>query len=168
MTFTTLGSLPREFIASHAELDAEEVAFGVTTGLLDPKDAIALAEARFVRGFRDAATVAFAMILSEDADEVVDLARRTASLTTRDARPIWAYLIVAWAVENTARTACDAIIEELFAEFDYPTYIAALVSWMPLGPRAEPGWEALEARRLNWLAEGERADRTRQSGNELT
>lgn len=151
-------SLLRESVA----LNIDDLKYGFDHGWLSTRDVIELAEVGVERGDTDPNLVAIAMLLREDEPELPDLLAQLNSpdriFDPRESARKWLYLLLKGLYEKRGNLDDPlALIEELYADFEYPPAIESLVRYMPPQPGEEPGIPGLLARWREFIQREEAA-----------
>ena len=147
-------------------LDAEDLRLGVSLGLISPPTAIRLAADAVSSGSTDPALLVVAQQDPNDVWSLRDALRATdpeeADLFPPQSVRKWTYLQLeaAYAMRDRLRDPLG-VVEEIYADFDYPAPVAAFVRYMPAPPGAPVGEEALYDRWSRYLAD-EAAELTQQ------
>jgi hypothetical protein len=105
-----------------------------------------------------------ALLLSREADQVPDLvdALEVAGGQQDNVTAIWIFLALAWIYEH--RSSFDnpfQTIDMLYADFEYPTEMESLISYMPVAPGMAVGLAAIAERWRAYLASRAEYYRTR-------
>jgi len=132
-------SITAHFIETRAALTWREIAHGIDNELLSVESAVAFAAARVgAEKAPDSLLVDLARLRSgEPARDLVDeLAANEPEQDSDYIRMKWLYLVLSWVFEHQGAFADPlAIVEEVYAEFDYPEEAAHFVPYMPMrGP----------------------------------
>lgn len=149
-------------------LDADDLRLGLSLGLISPPTAVILAADAVTSGAVDPTLLDVAQIERNDVAAVRDVLRATdpdkADLYPPQSVRKWTYLELKAAYELRDRLRDPlGIVEEIYADFDYPAPVAAFVRYMPPPPDAPVGEEALYDRWSKYLAD-EAAELTSQGG----
>jgi hypothetical protein len=143
---------PAAFIVEHVYPTAAELVAAYERGWIGPRDIIEVTLAKLKSGVaRTAEEESIALLLSDDIDEVdalVEAIRQRISPSGFEPLRVWLYLALAWLWENrSAYGSPHRMIEEIYAQFDYPDEIEHLVDYMPVQPGARVGPDAIDD---NW------------------
>jgi hypothetical protein len=127
-------------------------------GLISPPTAVAIAADAVMAGSADPTLVDLASTDREDIAEVRKLLRATdpeqAELFPPHSVRKWTYLELKAAFEIRDRLQDPlGLVEEIYADFDYPEAVAAFVRYMPPPPGEPVSIDATYARWSNYLAE---------------
>ena len=131
--------IPYEFLRTRVPQSWRLLRFGLQNDLLDesaPKD-MAL---DLIGRIREPSAALLALATAERADPMAELVDQLATeeplVPEGDIRGQWLYLTLAWVYENRAEIADPLrMVEEVYADFDYPERIAQFVRYMPMeGP----------------------------------
>jgi hypothetical protein len=148
--------LPAPFVVERVHPTGAEVAYGFRHGWLSRRGVVDVELARHEADLDlSSAEEELALLLSDDlgrVDELVDQMEVSDEPVEQRGR-VWLYLALAWLLEH--RSAYDdplAVIEMLYADFDYPEDIRSLVRFMPPGPGDRPGVEGIEQRWSDFVA----------------
>lgn len=139
-------------------LDSEDLRLGVSLGLVSPPTAVILAVDAVTSGSTDPTMLAVAEIDRNDIAAVRDTLRATdpdeADLFPPLSVRKWTYLELKAAYEMRDRLRDPlGVVEEIYADFDYPPPLAAFVRYMPPPPGAPVGEEALYDSWSRYLAD---------------
>lgn len=142
--------LPAGFVVERALPTGAELAYGFREGWLSREDVVEVALAKYKAEVPLLpAEEELALLLSDDLDQVEELVAalefsdEPAELRAR----LWLFLALAWLLDH--RSEYDdplGVIEQLYADFDYPEEIRSLVRFMPPGPGDLPGVEGIAGR----------------------
>ncbi|HJQ35809.1 MAG TPA: DUF2247 family protein [Thermoanaerobaculia bacterium] len=124
--------IPSTFIRRRCHLTWHEVEFGLQNGWLTDDAAIDLAIDRVTAGDESADVVALASVLPHEKDKAPQIIRRLAERDPECSNEKWLFLLLAWLYEH--RDSIDeplAVVEQLYADFDYPEAMAGFVRYMP-------------------------------------
>jgi hypothetical protein len=124
--------IPLAFIQSRSRLTWREVEFGLENGWLTNEAVIALAINRVTTGDVSTDVLALASVLPNEKYEVPQILRRLAERDSVCSKGKWLFLLLAWLYEH--RDAVEeplGVVEQLYADFDYPEEIASFVRYMP-------------------------------------
>lgn len=142
----------REFLErENIRLSPHDLMYGLERGFLRPATAVDSAVRELERGDGDPVLLEIASLLT---DELGDLADILAQLDSpdhihdpRNSARRWLYLQLKAAFERRNELADPlGVVEEIYADFDYPPTVEPLVRYMPLRPGDEPGQPALMKR----------------------
>lgn len=137
-------------------LDAEDLRLGVSLGLISPPTAVSVACDAVAGGTADPTLFEVAQLDRNDVASVRAVLRATdpdeAELFPPQSVRKWTFLELkaAYDLRNRLRDPLG-VVEEIYAEFDYPEPIAAFVRYMPPPPGARVGEEALYERWSRYL-----------------
>ncbi|HEU0131101.1 MAG TPA: DUF2247 family protein [Mycobacteriales bacterium] len=166
----TLFELPAAFIIDEdIPLDAQDLAYGLHKGFLKQATAIDIAVNEVNRGASDPVLRELAGLLREEKERVSDLLMprgepHPADNLAKSSRK-WLYLQLKAAYSMQERLSDPlGVIEQLYADFDYPPTIASFVRYMPLAPGQEAGEAGLGKRWVEFL-DREHASLTRRADN---
>ncbi len=129
-------------------LSVDDLKYGFEHGMISATTAIDLAVREVERGDVDPVLPEVASLLRDDADELPDvLAQLDAPGRANDpglSARRWLYLQLRAAYDRRRDLADPlGVVEELYADFDYPPRIEGFVRYMPLRADNEPGEAAL-------------------------
>jgi hypothetical protein len=128
MTF----KVPLTFIRSRAHLTWREVEFGLQNGWLTDEAAIELAIDRVMAGDDSPGVLELASVLPGEKYKVTEIIRGLAERDRECSNGKWLFLLLAWLYENRdAVHDALGVVEEFYADFDYPEEIASFVKYMP-------------------------------------
>jgi hypothetical protein len=139
-----------EFVLTHALPTPCELAYGYEHGWLGRSAAVQVALAGYGKFLEPPpAYEELALLLSDSFYRVPDLIREIvrANSSGEDCSRIWLYLALAWAyVHRVEYSDPLSIVEQLYADFDYPDEIEGFVRFLPV-PQGLPTGEAALYRR---------------------
>lgn len=138
-------------------MDADDLRLGVSLGLISPATAITLATDAVVSGSTDPTLLDLSEMEGHDVVSVREVLRATdpedADLFPPQSARKWTYLELKAAYDLRDRLNDPlGVVEEVYADFDYPAPVAAFVRYMPPPPGAPVGEEALYKRWSTYLA----------------
>ncbi|HSY15306.1 MAG TPA: DUF2247 family protein [Jatrophihabitantaceae bacterium] len=150
-------------------LNAEDLRLGVSLGLISPPVAIAIATDAVNTGDRDPSMVGLDLL---DRDDVAGVCATLRAVDPADAELFppssvrkFTYLQLKAAFELRDRlTDPLGVVEQVYADFDYPASVAAFVRYMPPPPDADVGEQALYERWAQYLAGEDAALRSESKG----
>lgn len=123
----------QEFIEeSGVWLDAVDLKFGFERGFLRAGDVVAVATSQTLAGATDPALVKLGELFRQDSDQIEEVLSSVRYTETPPRSDIWLYLQMraAYLVRSTLRDPLG-VVEEIYADFDYPNSIASIVRYMP-------------------------------------
>lgn len=150
--------LDHDFVsASRLALDADDLRLGLSLGLISPPTAAAIASNAVTRGARDPAIAELADLQSHDVPAIRATLRAVdpeeADLYPPQSVRKWVYLELKAAYELRDRLVDPlGVVELIYADFDYPSSVAAFVRYMPPPPGAATGEGPLLERWAEFLA----------------
>jgi hypothetical protein len=142
----------REFLQREdIPLSVDDLKYGFERGWLRGATVIDWAVREVERGDADAVLLEVASLLREDVDTLPDVLRILDSPDhihdPRESARKWLYLQLKAAFDRRDALGDPlAVVEQLYADFDYPPAVERLVRYMPLQPGDEPGEAALMVR----------------------
>jgi hypothetical protein len=147
-------------LAEDVPMTAEDLGYGFEHGFLKPADVVALATHEVGRGVDDDdddVVVALGSLLRDEVGrvpEVLELLDDPERVhDPRESARKWLYLQLKAAYDERERLSDPlGVVEEIYADFDYPSAVASFVRYMPLRPGDEPGAGPLMDRWRNYLA----------------
>lgn len=144
-------------LAEDVPMTAENLEYGFRRSFLKPTDLIDLASHEVACGADDDVLVALASLLRDETGrvpEVLELLDDPERVhDPRESVRKWLYLQMKAAYEARARLNDPlGIVEEIYANFDYPPTVTPFVRYMPLRPGDEPGTGPLMDRWRHYLA----------------
>jgi len=144
-------------MAEDMPMTAEDLGYGFERGFLKPADVVALATHEVGCGADDDVFVALGSLLRDEAGrvpEVLELLDDPERVhDPRESARKWLYLQLKAAYDERGRLNDPlGVVEEIYADFDYPPAVAPFVRYMPLRPGDEPGVGALMERWRDYLA----------------
>lgn len=144
-------------LAEDVLMTAEDLGYGFERSFLKPADVVALATREVGRGVDDDVLVALRSLLRDEVGrvpevlELLDDAERVHD--PRESARKWLYLQLKAAYDERERLSDPlGVVEEIYADFDYPSAVASFVRYMPLRPGDEPGTGPLMDRWRRYLA----------------
>jgi hypothetical protein len=144
-------TIPADFVLERALPTQWELAYGHSEGWLTSADVVKIAMTRYLASIPTSAIEErLALLLSDELDEVPDLIAvlETGSEPREERARIWLYLSLAWVYEHVDQFDDPyAVVELLYADFDYPDEIADLVRFMPRSSRERYGIAEIDR---NW------------------
>jgi hypothetical protein len=168
---TVLFELGPEFLDTEdVPFSVDDLKFGYERGWLRASTVIDRAVHEVERGQGDPVLVAVAALLRDDMSELPDALARLDSPDhihdPQESARKWLYLQLKAAYDR--RQDLDdplGVVEEIYADFDYPPTVEGFVRYMPLRPGDEPGTAALIGRWAAFLRGEREALRTGTSGD---
>jgi hypothetical protein len=144
-------------LAEEVAMTAEDLGYGFERGFLKPADVIALAVHEMGCGADDDVLVALGSLLRDEdgrVPEVLELLDDPERVhDPRESARKWLYLQLKAAYGERGRLKDPlGVVEEIYADFDYPPAVAPFVRYMPLRPGDEAGVGPLMARWADYLA----------------
>lgn len=144
-------------LAEDVPMTAEDLGYGFERGFLKPADVVALATHEVGRGVDDGVLVALGSLLRDEVGrvpEVLELLDDPERVhDPRESARKWLYLQLKAAYDERERLSDPlGVVEEIYADFDYPSAVASFVRYMPLQPGDEPGTGPLTGRWRDYLA----------------
>lgn len=138
-------------------LSGEDLRLGVSLGLISPPVAIVVAAEAVRRGASDPTLFELAGLERDDITAVREVLRaldpEEAEMFPPESVRKWTYLELKAAYEIRDRlTDPLAVVEQIYADFDYPEAVAGFVRYMPPPPGAAMGEDALYDRWATYLA----------------
>lgn len=131
--------IPYEFISQRAKICWNDILFAIEHQLVTPE--LAIDKAKEISSNQENILKEESELASSPKDEpVVELVSRLASAeahpTEEEISAKWLYLALAWLYNNRDSVADPlSIVEEIYADFDYPREIAPFIRYMPMvGP----------------------------------
>jgi hypothetical protein len=143
-------AIPPEFVTARVFLTPGELVYGYRHGWLGDRAVVEVALTAFEAG-RDlsSAEEELALLLSDSLGRVPELLEDLARSSAGEPDPggVWLFLALAWLHEHRSEHLEPLeVIEELYADFDYPEEIEGLVRFMPPPHGAATGHRAIEQR----------------------
>jgi hypothetical protein len=143
-------------LAEDVPMTAEDLEFGFRRGFLKPADVVTLATHEVGRGADDDVLMALASLLRDETGrvpEVLELLDDPERVhDPRESARKWLYLQLKAAYDERERLNDPlGVVEEIYADFDYPSAVAPFVRYMPLRPGDEPGTGPLMDRWRDYL-----------------
>jgi hypothetical protein len=129
--------IPYDFLRHHVALSWRDLKFGLNRQLIAPKVAIAVAAERLEGESPSADEVELATRMPSDSvGELVERLADTEGPASQDSKDKWLYVVLEWVFENRQSLSDPlGIVEQLYADFDYPGEIEPFVRYMPMaGP----------------------------------
>jgi hypothetical protein len=138
----TIKPLPTSYLMSCLPVTWRDALWGVEQGWATRDVLIERAIQQVLDGSDDATIIALAGLFKHEQNAALDLARILAAKeieSPADPSSTWLCLALRWAFENRNLFADPlALVEELYADFDYPAEIASFVRYMPSDPGYNP------------------------------
>jgi hypothetical protein len=137
-------------------LSVDDLKFGFDRGWLGASTVIDWAVHEVEGGDADPVLFEVASLLRDDVDELSDVLARLDSpdhiYDPRESARKWLYLQMKAAYDRRQDLEDPlGVVEEIYADFEYPPTVEGFVRYMPLGPRDEPGDAALVDRWADFL-----------------
>lgn len=144
------------FDREEVQLSVGDLKYGFERGWLRPWTVVELAVLAFERGDDDPVILEIASLLPDDVGGLPDLLAQIDSADhihdPRESARKWLYLQLKAAYENRQDLHDPlGVVEEIYADFDYPPALEGFVRYMPLQPGKEPGEAALFERWARFL-----------------
>jgi hypothetical protein len=144
-------------LAEDVVMTAEDLGYGFERGFLKPADVIDLAAHEVGCGADDGVLVALASLLRDEVGrvpKVLELLEDPERVyDPRESARKWLYLQLKAAYDECQRLNDPlGVVEEIYADFDYPPAVAPFVRYMPLQSGDEPGVGPLMDRWADYLA----------------
>jgi hypothetical protein len=162
-------SLPGRFVLDRVVPTPSELTYGYRLGWIAPAVAVELALAGLgVFADASAAYEELALLLSDRLDEVpqlIDELARAAEQVGDEAR-VWLFLALCWVYENR-ETFTDplAVVEQLYADFEYPEETEGFVRFLPVPEGVPTGVAAVHGRWAQYLEKTAAEYRGRSGGD---
>lgn len=131
--------IPYAFVAGLLDLSWRDIDYGLERQLISPKVAIELAADRLGRNASVTPEEIALAALPDDAP-VIGVVKRLASTeppcSVDEMKSRWLYIALRWLFENRTRVGDPlSLVDEMYADFEYPEEIASFVRYMPMvGP----------------------------------
>jgi hypothetical protein len=160
-------------IAQDVPMTAEDLGYGLRHGFLKPADVVALALHEVERQGDDEFLIALASLLGDETGrvpEVLNLLDDPERVhDPRESARKWLYLQLkaAYDERDNLRDPLSAV-EQIYADFEYPSTVAPFVRYMPLSPGEEPGVGSIMIKWKDYLAREEVALRRPSAGPPAT
>ena len=124
--------IPSTFIRLRSHLTWREVELGLQNGWLTDEAAIDLAIDRVTAGDDSPDVVELASVLPHEKYKAPFIVRGLAERDSACSREKWLFLLLAWLYEHRDTVEEPlALVEQLYADFDYPEEMASFVRYMP-------------------------------------
>jgi hypothetical protein len=123
------------FILDRTSLTWRELLFGIDKELISPNAAMDFAANRMERGDDSAGVVDLATSMKGQGIRalVEQLANMEPQQSTAQVRDKWLYLVLAWIFAHRKEYGDPLrVVEEAYADFDYPQLVAPFVRYMPM------------------------------------
>jgi hypothetical protein len=148
---------PGFLIAEGIPLEAEDLRYGLERSFIKEWTVIDLAVDAVRRGASDPVLLELAVLLRDEVERVTDvLAALDDPERIHDPRESvrkWLYLQLKAAYSQRMRLSDPlGVVEQIYADFDYPPAVAPFVRYMPFQPGDESGDAALIQRWADFLA----------------
>jgi hypothetical protein len=164
--------VPAAFVlAQDVPMTAEDLRYGFERGFLKPEDAVAIAAHEVGQGADDDVLMALACLLRDEVGRVAGILEGLDDPERvhdpRESVRKWLYVQLKAAYEERGRLSDPlGVVEEVYADFDYPPAVAPFVRYMPLRPGDKPGTGPLIDRWRDFLfREGAALRRKRAVGS---
>ncbi|HVZ38834.1 MAG TPA: DUF2247 family protein [Candidatus Kapabacteria bacterium] len=149
--------IPYDFICRSVDIDWQDILFGLENELISSTVAIEQATVILNNSGRyepDIVDVASCSPADPIIELVARLARREQPRPEGNVREKWLYIILAWLYDHRHSIADPlSMVEEVYADFDYPEEVAPFVRYMPMVGPDLGSREANEERMVgNWKA----------------
>jgi hypothetical protein len=142
--------LPAPFVIERASPTGAELAYGFREGWLSRKDVVEVALAKYKADVvLSPPEEELALLLPDDLDRVDDVVSvlEFSDEPVEQRERLWLFLALAWLLDHRSDYEDPlGVIEQLYADFEYPEEIRSLVRFIPLGPGDVPGIEGIERR----------------------
>ena len=143
-------------LAEDVPMTSEDLRYGFGRSFLKSADVVVLATHEFGRGADDDVLVALGSLLRDEAARVPEVLKLLDdpewAHDPRESARKWLYLQLKAAYDERERLNDPlGVVEEIYADFDYPPTVAAFVRYMPLRPGDEPGTGPLMDRWRSYL-----------------
>lgn len=153
---------PSFVLAEQIPLVVEDLRYGLEHFFVKEQAVIDLAVDRVVRGTSDPVLHELAELQGEDIErvpEVLDALDDPERIhDPRESARKWLYLQLKAAYCQRGQLSDPlGVVEQIYADFDYPPTVGPLVRYMPLKPSDEPGPDALIQRWARFLDDEHRA-----------
>jgi hypothetical protein len=153
-----MSPVPLEFAQSKVTLNWADLMWAYERALLTWKDLVRVASESVAKGSTDILEYQLSCVDKESVWKVRDLANelsKAQSATGVDSEKKWLFLELSWAYENRKNIPDPlGLVEEIYADFGYPSEIESFVRYMPVVDGYDPVSHTLEEnnRRLfeNW------------------
>ncbi len=135
-------------------LSVHDLKYGVERGWLRAPALIAWAVREVGRGHDDPVLLEVASLLRDQVDELPDVLAQVDAPDhpPRDSARKWLYLLLKAAYDRRQDLEDPlGVVEQIYADFDYPPAVASFVRYMPLGPGVQPGEAGLFDRWADFL-----------------
>lgn len=142
--------LPAKFVVERALPTGAELAYGFREGWLSREGVVEVALAKYNANVALLpAEEDLALLLSDDLDQVEEMVGTLefSDVPAEIRARFWLFLALAWLLDHRSDYEDPfGVIEQLYADFDYPEEIRSLVRFVPPGPGDLPGVEGIEGR----------------------
>ncbi|MCA1702005.1 MAG: DUF2247 family protein [Actinobacteria bacterium] len=149
--------LDPEFVLTEGiPLGAEDLRYGLERGFIKPPGVVDLSVEEVRRGMTDPVLNDLAALLRDEVDEVQEVLKALDDPERihdpRESARKWLYLQLSAAFRDRGALSDPlGVVEQIYADFDYPPALAPLVRYMPLSPGDEAGETALMQRWAEFL-----------------
>lgn len=157
--------LTPDFVAGEGlALEAEDLRYGLERGFISEAGVVDLAADAVERGATDAVLHDVASLLRDEVERVQDMLGALDDPERihdpRESKRKWLYLLLDAAYRDRDRLSDPlGVVEQIYADFDYPPSVAPFVRYMPLRPGDVAGeaalidrWAAFLQRERDFLA----------------
>lgn len=144
-----LKPVPVEFIGDKTTLSWREAIWGYERGWLGWRSLVELAQSQLAANGADIELLGRLRALGkDDSHEAGDIARLLATAETGSDNPTqkWLYIVLSWLFSKREEISDYwTVIEEIYAEFDYPSAIKKFVRYEPVSPEDKAAWSSYTA-----------------------
>ena len=149
-------------LAEGVPLGAEDLRAGFDRGYIKAREVIDIATDEVAAGSSDPVLLELAVLLADETARVAEVLTMLDDPERihdpRESARKWLYLELKAAYLNRGRlTDPLGVVEQIYADFDYPPVVEPFVRYMPLRPGDEAGEPALLKRWLHYLTEESRS-----------
>lgn len=141
--------IPYSFICQHTALSWQDTLWGYNHQLIGWMDVVAIAECRLLHGSESPIEIELALLGKSATHLVGELLRSLAINEPAEPSPSsdkkWLYLVLAWLYKNKNSIPDPLrVVEDIYADFDYPSEIESFVRYMPIYDEYDPSQHTTE------------------------
>jgi hypothetical protein len=135
-------NIPVDFSMRKVPLMWSDVVWAYHRNILTWKDLVAFADSKVLSGDFDPYEMEISLLGKDNITSIAELAETLAKRDNErleDTRNKWLFILLSWIFEN--RNNLDdplALVEDVYADFDYPTEIQSFVRYMPATDGYDP------------------------------
>jgi len=137
--------IPTEYLLNKVSLKWDEILYGIDNSIIGAKTAVDFAIYYIQRSdINEPKELELAGLLKDEYYKihniVSSLAENDEKKSEKEKRDKWLFLILSWVYKNREQIEDPfGVVEELYADFDYPEEISEFVRYMPVRGDYNPG-----------------------------